>query len=148
MFKFKLQKVLDYRENVEKQGKEDFANKLMKFNNIKTALNEMILKKKETRDKNYISKFKTSNDFIVFQRYVGYLDNSIEEKRNMLSEAERILERARLELIKNTKDKKIIEILKESAFEEYIDNDNRVEQKKLDDIAINSYIKLLKGGER
>ncbi|KMT21703.1 flagellar export protein FliJ [Clostridium cylindrosporum] len=148
MFNFKLQKVLDYRENLEKKSKEDFAYKLSIFNNEKEELNTLVNKKELIKSVDYTSKLKTTNDLIIYQRYVDYLDRSIEDKKIQVKEAERKLEKSRLELIKSTKDKRIMEILKDSAFEEYLNDENQLEQKKLDDIALSRYTNSLKGGEK
>lgn len=148
MFNFKLQKVLDYRENIEKVSKENFSYKLLLFNKEKDDLKVLFQKKEIIKSKSYTGNLKTSNDLMVYQRYVDFLDTSIVNKKELLAEAERELEKARLNLIKSTKDKKIMEILKENAFEDYLDNENKLEQKNLDDIALRGYIDSLKGGEK
>lgn len=148
MFDFKLQKVLDYRENIEKVSKEEFSYKLSIFNKEKEDLKTLLSKREIIKSKSYTEALKTSNDLIVYQRYVDFLDTSIINKKALIEKAEKELEKARLNLIKSTKDKKIMEILKENAFEDYLDNENKLEQSKLDDIALRSYIDSLKGGEK
>lgn len=147
MFDFKLQKVLDYRENLEKEIKEDFSLKLSVLNKEKLELDKLLQEKEKVKNKTYKEALKTANDLIIYQRYVDYLEKTIENKINSLKEAEKELELVRLNLINATKDKKIIEILKESAFEEYLSEENLIEQKNLDDIALRTYINSLEGGE-
>lgn len=148
MFNFKLEKVLDYRENIEKKNKEEFSQKLAIYNREKEEVEKLTLKKQIIQSKEYTKNLKTANDLRIYQRYLIYIEKSIEEKMMDLEEAEKELEKSRLNLIKSTKDKKIIEILKENAFEDYLSEENRIEQKNLDDIALRGYIESLKGGEK
>ena len=148
MFNFKLEKVLDYRENIEKKNKEEFSQKLAIYNKEKEELEKLTLKKQIIQSNEYTKNLKTANDLRIYQRYLMYIEKSIEEKKLDLEEAEKELEKSRLNLVKSTKDKKIIEILKENAFEDYLNEENRIEQKNLDDIALRGYIESLKGGEK
>lgn len=146
MFKFKLEKVLGYREKLEKKSKENFASKLKIYNDINCELEGLVAKKLEIVNSGY-STFKTTQELIVFQRYLSFLDNSIDKTKDELNVAKRVLDGARVEVVKANKDKKVIEILKENAYIEHIKEQDKIEQNKLDDIASNNYIKLLKGGE-
>ncbi|MEF9952010.1 MAG: flagellar export protein FliJ [Clostridium sp.] len=146
MFNFKLEKVLGYREKIEKKSKENFAAKLKVVNEITYNLDSLIIKKSEILNNNYTN-LKTTQDLIVFQRYVTYLDETIDNTREELNIAKRILDGARVEVVKANKDRKVIEILKENAYTDHIKELNKIEQNKLDDIASNNYIKSLKGGE-
>lgn len=146
MFDFKLEKVLDYRENIEKKSKEEFSQILAIYNREKEELEKLNFKKQIIQNKEYTKNLKTANDLRIYQRYLMYIEKSIEEKIHDLENAEKELEKSRLNLIKSTKDKKIIEILKENAFEDYLSEENRIEQKILDDIALRGYIETMKGG--
>ncbi len=148
MFDFKLEKVLDYRENIEKKSKEEFSQILAIYNREKEELEKLNFKKQIIQNKEYTKNLKTANDLRIYQRYLMYIEKSIEEKIHDLENAEKELEKSRLNLIKSTKDKKIIEILKENAFEDYLSEENRIEQKNLDDIALRGYIETMKGGEK
>ncbi|MEF9935299.1 MAG: flagellar export protein FliJ [Clostridium sp.] len=146
MFNFKLDKVLDYREKIEKKSKENFAAKLRIYSDINFELESLVTKKTQVLNGGY-SNLRTTQELIVFQRYLTFLDDSIDKTREELSVAERILEGARVEVIKANKDRKVIETLKDNAYIEHIKEENKLEQNKLDDIASNNYIKSLKGGD-
>lgn len=138
-FNFKLQKVLEFKETYEEKKKEEFSLELRNFYEQEKRLKE--LKDEKERTINNPPKFKMILDYQGFYRYLDLLDKRIEKQTQVLNEAKERVERARQELIKATKDKNIIEKLREKAYEEFWEEQNKKEQRFNDDYALYLYLR-------
>ncbi|MCX7904174.1 MAG: flagellar export protein FliJ [Caloramator sp.] len=138
-FNFKLQKVLEFKETYEEKKKEEFSLELRNFYEQEKRLKE--LKEEKERTINNPPKFKMILDYQGFYRYLELLDRRIEKQAHVLNEAKERLEKARQELIKATKDRSIIEKLKEKAYEEFLEEQNKKEQRLNDDYALYLYLR-------
>ena len=142
-FKFKLQNVLDYRSDIEERIKREFAVALQNFAQQEKILNELI----QTKDQNMFKpqNFKTVVEYQNYTRFMEFLEQRIESQRENVRQAKEKLNKKREELIKATKDKSIIEKLKEKAFDEFVFEEDKKEQKLNDDYALYSYIRHERG---
>jgi flagellar export protein FliJ len=68
------------------------------------------------------------------------LDDSIREQRLLVEEAQGHLEEARQRWTEAKKDKRILEIVKERAFREFLNRLNRLELQQLDEASLRSTI--------
>lgn len=139
-FNYKLQKVLDYKERIEEKKKEEFVKALKYRLSQEEELQHYVDTKNASKD--YIYDLKSSNDFQNFSRYVEFLDKKIENARYKLQKAEEQLEIKKLELIKSTSDRKVLDKLKEKAKQDFEAESNRKEQNLNDDFALFSYVKV------
>ncbi|KRQ87056.1 flagellar biosynthesis chaperone [Caloramator mitchellensis] len=142
-FKFKLQNVLDYRSDVEERIKREFAAALQNYIQQEKILNELI----NTKDQNLFKpkNFKTVVEYQNYTRFMEFLEQRIESQRENINRAKEKLNKKREELIKATKDKGIIEKLKEKAYDEFLFEEGKKEQKLNDDYALYSYIRHERG---
>lgn len=138
-FSFKLQRVLDFRVNLEEKKKEEFVSSL------RNHMHQEKLLKKFEEDRNSSSKsvanFRTSIEYQNYSRYLEYMDNKIEEQRFKLHTANEELEKKKEELIKSTADRKVIDKLKEKALKEFEREQLLKEQRLNDDFALFAYLK-------
>lgn len=141
-FNFKLQKVLEFKESYEEKKKEEFSIELRNYYEQEKRLKELTEERKKAI--NNPPKFKMILDYQGFYRYLDLLEKRIERQTQALNQAKERLERARQELIKATKDRSIIEKLKEKAYEEFLEEQSKKEQRLNDDYALYSYLR----GER
>ncbi|TDT50608.1 flagellar export protein FliJ [Fonticella tunisiensis] len=142
-FKFSLQKVLDFKKNVEKRKKEEFIKAQKNYLIQKNFVSELIEEK--NRELNINRKLRNSFEFQSYLRYIEYLDRKIEGEMNNLRKLEKILIEKKSELIRSASDRKTLEKLKEKAKEEFYFEMNRREQKINDDYAMNSFIRHGRG---
>lgn len=138
-FKFKLQKVLEYKETIEEEKKEQFVLALKFLMNKEKELQACIDLKKSSND--YFSELKSSADFQSFTRYIDFLDKKIEKAKYNVEKAKEDLEGKKQDLIKSTSDRKVLDKLKEQAKHDFDFESNRKEQKQNDDFALFSFIK-------
>jgi flagellar FliJ protein len=138
-FKFKLQKVLEYKETIEEEKKEQFVIALKSLMSKEKELQDCIELKKSSSD--YFCELKSSADFQSFTRYIDFLDKKIDKAKYNVEKAKEVLEIKKQDLIKSTSDRKILDKLKEQAKHDFDFENNRKEQKQNDDFALFSFIK-------
>ena len=135
-YKFKLQKLLDYRINMEEEKKNQLSFAVKRLEQEKDKLSELKLKQKEM-DNNF--KEKTSegiavNELKLLANYIDYYKRGIKEQKTRVKMAEDYLSTCREELITATQEKKMIEKLKEIDFEKYLYEEQKKEEKLIDDL--------------
>ena len=126
-YNFSMEKVLGWRETLEKNSMEKFAliqNELLHEKSILTNLTREYetLKEKGLRYKNV-------NELVQLQLYKQNIVDKIEHQNKVILELSNSLEEIRLELISAQKDRKIMEKLKERDFSNYQDDVRATEQK-------------------
>ena len=133
-FNFRLQPVLDHRKRIEDQKQLVVAARARALDEAErelARLNEefrkhsMMLrdghKKLETRELQCI------------YAHLQFLDRCIVAQIRIVAERRVALDRARTDLLEASKEKKIVEKLKERRREGYVLEEQRMEQKELDD---------------
>lgn len=143
-YRFSLQKLLEIRENKEEESKRKFTEskkaKLKTENELKELVNSY--------DK--YKGIKPGEDVIyqkVKRRYLIALEGGIKNKEKELEMKNRELEVKRLDLKEKQIERKTVTKLKEKQYDNYMKEQNRIEQINNDEFALYSYIRHLKGGE-
>ncbi|MCL0062609.1 flagellar FliJ family protein [Peptococcaceae bacterium] len=153
-FKFKLEPLFIKRKTEEKE-------KLMKQKNLEMIYNERVKIKEEIEDEicKCISDMckravNESCDFLasdnankdVWQRlvYVENLKSKMVTNENQIKKIEQELDRARIDAVNASKERMIIEKLKELKEAEYKKQLKKAEDKKIDEIAITMYSRRIK----
>ncbi|HBN27669.1 MAG TPA: flagellar export protein FliJ [Clostridiaceae bacterium] len=138
-FVFKLQKVLDYRFEIEEKKKDEFAKAQKKLLSEKNKLESLIERKKSAvEDK---SNYKSKLDYQLLLNYIDFMDDKIENQMAEIKKAEDELAIKKDELTKSTADRKVIEKLKEKAKDEFNLEVGQKEQKLNDGFALFSYVR-------
>lgn len=131
-YKYKMEKVLEYRSQLEKKKVEDYARVNMTLEEQKDRLAEL---KDEYGGKNRDQETGIHEMKMQFlykeklRRDMYYQEVKIQDTEHKVNDARDILIEAR-------KDRKIMEILKDKDKTQYIQEVNLKEQKELDDISI------------
>ncbi len=132
-----MEKVLEYKNSVEKKKVEDYAK-----------INIMLSKEKEHLDSleseynsNAGKKAVSVNEMKMNLMYREKLKNQLTSQKRKVDEIETKLEDARGNLIEARKDRKIIEKLKEKDKEKFDAELASREQKELDDLCVMKYAK-------
>ncbi len=131
-YKFKMEKVLEYRSQLEKKKVEDYARVNMTLEEQKDRLAELQdeYSGKDRDQETGINEMKMQ--FLYkekLRRDMFHQELKIQDTENRVNDARDILIEAR-------KDRKIMEILKDKDKTQYIQEVNLKEQKELDDISI------------
>jgi flagellar FliJ protein len=141
-FKFKFQKILDYREHLETQEKHKFAAALKKytdkenlFNTSKTKRSEYLKNSRGLMEKGdflgLVHRDKARNALIL----------TVEDNKGELLKERENLNRARAELLEFTKKKKIMEKLREKSLEKYKTVVKKNSKKEIDEVSQNIYLR-------
>ncbi|WP_291582965.1 flagellar export protein FliJ [Clostridium sp. UBA6640] len=142
-YKFRLQKLLEFRQDVEDKSKISFMEAMSEKNRVETELN--CLQDSYNKYKNIPLNLSTIEKKIV-QNYLNVVNNSIEDTTVLLDEKEVIVEEKREKLVKSQVERKTVEILKEKDYGRYINEENRKEQNQADEFALYGYVR--KSAER
>lgn len=132
-----MQKVLDYRVEVEEKKREEFVKAQKTLLSEEKKLNELNnARDTAVRDsKNYLSIM----DYQILIRYIDSLETKIKNQIEIIEKAKELCEKKKQELIDSTSDRKVIEKLRERAKEEFDFEVNKREQSLNDDFALFAY---------
>lgn len=137
-FKFDLQKVLEIREDKEKESVRLFKDSQEAVINAESELRNL----NEKYDEYKIIRKNESAAFQKIKRnYINSLAGVIKQKEKELVVKKNDLERRRRDLLEKQKEKKTVEIIKNKRYDQFIKEENRKEQVVLDELALYSYFK-------
>lgn len=139
-FNFNLETVLNYRKNLEDSAKENLAATLACYQKEKGRLEKI-----ETELSHALKpsdEVKLNLDRLLQQEYYqGLLNQRLEEQVVKVDTAKGQVSLRRVELEKKMQERKIIENLKEKRYQEFLYTEEQMEQKAIDDMAVNGFIR-------
>lgn len=146
-FKFKLDKVLRHRKILEDLAQKDFQEAMAELNKQNEVLEQLRQAKSDARSRSYeqqsqtggqvLESLKQIHDFIILQ------DIRIEKQLQKIEECEKVVESRREILRQKAIDTKIIKKLEEKKKQQFTEEQQRLEQKEMDDNS-NMRFELLK----
>lgn len=146
-YEFKLQKLLDIREDQEEKSKMEFQRAQEDSLRVKEKLDSM----KQSYDKyKDLSLVKNSMQQKITHIYLKSLTGSIDASEIEFQNKQKIVEVKREEMKQRQIDRKTVDILKEKDKAAFIKFENRIEQNQNDEFALYGFIRknfLLKEGE-
>lgn len=133
-FQFALQPVLDLRKRVEDQKQQAMAIRQRHYDDARRELNrlndEFRAYSLELRSRH---RQLDAEELRAHYAHLQFLDRAIEAQIRVVAERQAALERARQELVAASKDRKVVDKLKERRRAAHEAEENRVEQIELDD---------------
>jgi flagellar FliJ protein len=133
-FTFSLQPVLELRERTEDEKQQILAERLREMQAAQDELARLNGEFKRfsaaLRDGH---KSLSSDELRSHYAHLEYLDRCITVQHGVVSQRRSAVERARADVIEASKERKVIEKLKDKRFEEHRALEATVEQKELDD---------------
>ena len=145
-FQFKLQKLLDIREAREKEVKNELAALLNIQNAERMKQEEYRRKMAEEREK-FTVKLKSGKfsyaESMMFERYVEFANKVIDAAQDRIDSMEGEIGRVRMKLVEASREKKVVERLKERQWEEYQYEVNREIAKENDDANQKLYVRKM-----
>jgi flagellar protein FliJ len=133
-FKFTLKPVLDHRERIEDEKQQVFAARQLE---LRAA--EEQLARYNADFKRYSTVLREDHARLSTEElrwhyaHLEYLDRCITMQHAVISQHRAVVERARQELMQASKDRKVLEKLKDKRFAEHRAREEAFEQKELDD---------------
>jgi len=139
-FKFNLETVLNYRKNLESTAKENLAASLAFYQQEKGMLQKIEVELSQAL--NPKEQIKLNLDQLLHQeQYQGYLSSRLAEQTIKVNTAQGQVTVRRRELEQKMQERKVIESLRDKKFQEFTYLKDQAEQKAIDDMAVNGYIR-------
>lgn len=136
-YHFKMEKVLEYKNRVEKGIIEDYAKINTKLSKEKEHLDSL---KSQYEQNGHKEKPKADLNNMKMQfLYKEKLKNEMTYQEKKVANINKKLEEVRIDLVEARKDRKIMENLREKDKEHYEKKIKEHEQKELDDLTIMKY---------
>ncbi len=139
VFRFRMQSILDMKAKLEEQAKIEFAQAQQKLTEEQELLEQIIRRKEE-----YIAQgIRLRNENIDVQEIldnksaIEYTQNLEKEQRLAVNVAQKAVDAATKRMMDARAQTRTYEKLKEHAFEEFLQEENRAESKEIDQL--NSY---------
>ncbi|MBN2402569.1 MAG: flagellar export protein FliJ [Spirochaetes bacterium] len=143
-FQFKLHKLLDLREAREKQIKNELAELVNQQNierNKQIELQQSMSQRKEALRTSMVKKTFSYNEVLTYERFTDNATKAINIAETKIRQMEPAIQRVRGRLMEASKEKKVVEKLKERKYREYLYNLNREITKENDDTNQKIYLK-------
>ncbi len=134
-FKFSLEKVLKYREQLENEAKALAAGLQQKSQALKDRYAQLKQEERLQEQKLAATPFSQSGDRWLIDMYIKAIRQDIAQTQTDIAKTDAELEQAKRVLAEKSKDRKIMEKLKEKHFEQYKKEEQLKEQRNLDEIA-------------
>ncbi|QJB55604.1 flagellar export protein FliJ [Pseudodesulfovibrio sp. zrk46] len=137
-FHFKLEKVLDYRGQLEEQAKSALAaaqaaynTQLEQVRTIEANMAAHMAKQEESQ--------KSPNDMWLWRQYKEALEIDLSKAQMELNKLELNLQQKRNEAVERSKDRKLLEKLKETQAKKHHEEESAREEKENDEMATIRY---------
>ena len=121
-FHFKLHKLLDIREAKEKQIKNELAE-LVNIQNIERSkqleLQQKMSERKKILKELMEKKTFSYNDVMVYEHFTANANKAINIAESKIQQMEPAIQKVRERLIEASREKKVVEKLKEKKYKEY-----------------------------
>lgn len=149
-FSFRLQKLLDMREAREKEIKNELM-KILGQQNRERIFQEELRTKINRLESAYREKIMkglfAADEAMQIMRFSDVSRRAIDEAEKRIQQLEPEVNRVREKLVQASRDKKVVEKLKERQYEEFMYEFNREIAKENDDMNQKIYQKRLAGGD-
>ena len=135
-FNFNLQKVLDLRQHTEDEAKLELGRAVSVLAELENRINSIA--QEQTRAAS--DQFRPGNSTAAMQQYMLYLlrlESTKEQLFKEAAEAELVVEKAREAFLEATRERKVLDKLKEKRQKEYRNFVFAEEAKAVDDIRLN-----------
>lgn len=146
-YKFRLQKLLDIRKDIEDKSKLNFREAQREKTVVEEELNNL---KENYKIHRNINAYESLVQQKIKQNYLNSINFAISETSLVLEDKDKILHEKREKLKQCQIEKKTVEILKEKQKKVFLKEQNLKEQKTNDEFALYAYIRNnhRKGGEK
>ena len=137
-FAFKLEKVLDYRGQLEEQAKAALARAQEAHDAKEAVVADMEARLAAHMGKGIESR-KSANDMWLWRKYKEALEQDISIALMDLKSLELKLQRFRMQAVERSKDRKLLEKLKETQAKKHHEKQSAQEEKENDEMATLRY---------
>lgn len=135
-FRFSMQNILNMKEKLEDQAKNEFAQANARLLREQEKLEIIVARREEAREKLKLALYETLSvaEIRTRENAVEVLKFYAMQQQLAVKRCEKEVEVAREKLSEAMKERKIFEKLREKAFDEFVFEENRKEQKEVDEL--------------
>ncbi len=138
-FKYKFESVKNVKKTIEKKVQKELMEIEFKIQKLNDEINNLI-----TQKETYSLEIKNRNnlkvrDLYFYQDYENFLDAKIKRKRKEVVKLSKEKKAKIEELIQKSKETKMFEKLEEIYKLDYINEQKKLEQKELDEVAAKKF---------
>ena len=141
VFRYKMQSILDIKEKLENKAKQDFAEANMRLDAEKKKLDELQAKRFFYMQEGVKLRMEIIDVRKIRENKIAVLkmDEYIANQKKEIARAAKAVEKARAALQEVMQERKAHEKLKESAFEEFLKEEQATESKEIDQLTSYTY---------
>ena len=141
VFRYKMQGILDIKEKLEDRAKQDFAEANMRLDAEKKKLDELQAKRLFYMQEGIRLRMEVIDLLKIKENKLAVLkmDEFIADQKMEIARAAKAVERARAVLQELMQERKAHEKLKETAFEEFLKEEQAIESKEIDELTSYTY---------
>lgn len=150
-FQFRLQKLLDYREDKKKLAQEELARRQRELLKIQEEIEK--LQKEEQRVLAFHREQQSERldvlTLTALESYRFFLQERLRSKQQELLQSREQVEEQRKVVVESWKNCQVLEKLKEKSFNAFLQEEKSREQRFIDEVSLYGYIRdpYRKGGE-
>ena len=136
VYKYKMQGVLDIKEKLETQSKQEFANANLKLMEEEALLEQIRQRKQEYIDEGVQLRLKVIDPIAIDinKRSVEVMEDNEKAQEREVAVARKNVEAARKKMMDARTETKIYEKLKENDFKEFMIEEGKAESKEIDEL--------------
>lgn len=143
-FKFRLQNLLDLKESIEKQKKEEFGNAMFVLNREEDILQAMIKEKISAIERREKDKENLKIERVrQYTLYIEMISQKIKNQEIKVEELRIVAEEKKEIMLEAIKETKSFEKLKEHDYEVFLEEEKKIEEKLNDSIVTFNTMKQL-----
>ncbi len=141
VFRYKMQGILDIKEKLENKAKQDFAEANMRLDAEKKKMDELQARRFFYMQEGVKLRMEIIDVRKIRENKIAVLkmDEYIANQKREIARAAKAVEKARAALQEVMQERKAHEKLKESAFEEFLKEEQAAESKEIDQLTSYTY---------
>jgi len=145
-FRFRLQRILDFRTTEKKERESELAQKNYELRTAEEIREEILHAQDNTKAPH--EQEATMAEFLLQGRYQERLMEALVQQRLMIIEAANAVDEARQAYVDKAVETKTLETLKDKRFEEFRGEAQKHARKSVDEIVVQRYRLTKPGGRR
>jgi len=138
-FRFKLQKILDYREQLEEEAKVDLANKQKLLEEFRSLFERLKTELRQSEDRLFEAALLPQSERWLMEQYVKGLRTDVANAALQTRMHEQLVDEARKLLAARAIERKLLDKLKERQKQQYLREEQLKEQRVNDETATLRY---------
>lgn len=140
-FTFKMEPLFEYRQRLEELCRKEFGEALARLRSEEEKIERLkeLYKKSSFEIDGLKESGAAAGEMELYHSYVAGLKRHISEQERILSQVSAAVEKKRGELIEASRNRKVMELMKEKSLHQHNQRVSRLEQKESDDLISGSF---------